>query len=59
MIALLEDPERGGSPSVEAAILAVVFGLLIAFAIAGRGFKECTEGGRASAKIGSEGARES
>ncbi|MER7433691.1 TadE/TadG family type IV pilus assembly protein [Pseudonocardia alni] len=35
MIALLEDPERGGSPSVEAAILAVVFGLLIAFAIAG------------------------
>lgn len=27
--------ERGGSPSVEAAVLAVVFGLLISFAIAG------------------------
>lgn len=27
--------ERGGSPSVEAAVLAVVLGLLIAFAIAG------------------------
>lgn len=27
--------ERGGSPSVEAAVLVVVFGLLIAFAIAG------------------------
>ncbi|MGD9991474.1 hypothetical protein [Pseudonocardia sp.] len=34
MIALNVD-ERGGSPSVEAAVLAVVVGLLIAFAIAG------------------------
>ncbi|MHA6632103.1 TadE/TadG family type IV pilus assembly protein [Pseudonocardia sichuanensis] len=34
MIAINAD-ERGGSPSVEAAVLAVVVGLLIAFAIAG------------------------
>ena len=35
MIGTAVDEERGGSPSVEAAVLTVVVGLLIAFAVAG------------------------
>ena len=34
MIGTAVDEERGGSPSVEAAVLTVVVGLLIAFALA-------------------------
>lgn len=49
--------ERGGSPSVEAAMMAVLFGLIIAFAIAGGRFvaaESATEqAARAAARIAS------